>query len=199
MLIQISSMLMPTTMRVSVPPVRFSDPEYAVPARRVVLKPFQGQPRKYAKIHRFPHLVIRKSKIRNGGFGLFLGEDVKAGQPLTRYATKTISEAEAKILKKKVKVALLSEKACLTCSYLQGNRHIRANHSACICLDSKPSSSDDFVFFGKRHEAAGMANSSKSPNSKFVDVGFDSILEAKFNMKKGTEVLSNYDDDTIAF
>jgi hypothetical protein len=43
-----------------------------------------------------------------------------------------------------------------------------------------------------------MANSSKSPNAKFIDVGFDSILEAKFNMKKGTEVLTNYDDDTVA-
>jgi hypothetical protein len=107
MLIPISSMLMPTTMRVSVPPVRYSDPEYVVPPRRVVLKPFQGQPRKYPKIRRFPCLVIRKSKIRNAGFGLFLGEDVKAGQPLTRYATKTISEAEAKILKKKVKFDLI--------------------------------------------------------------------------------------------
>jgi hypothetical protein len=107
MLIQSSSMLIPTTMRVSVPPVRYSDPEYAVPPRRVLLKPFQGQPRKYAKIHRFPKLVIRKSKIRNAGFGLFLGEDVKAGQPITRYATKRISEAEAKILKKKVKFFFL--------------------------------------------------------------------------------------------
>jgi len=66
-------------------------------------------------------------------------------------------------------------------------------------LDSQPASSNDYVYFGKRHEAAGMANSSKSPNSKFVDVGFDSILEAKFFMKKGTEVLSNYDDDTVGF
>jgi len=66
-------------------------------------------------------------------------------------------------------------------------------------LDSKPSSSLGYDFFAKRHEAAGIANSSKSSNSKFVDVGFDSILEAKVFMKKGTEVLSNYDDDTIAF
>jgi hypothetical protein len=43
-----------------------------------------------------------------------------------------------------------------------------------------------------------MANSSKSPNAKFIDVGFDSILAAKFNMKKGTEVLTHYDDETVA-
>jgi hypothetical protein len=200
MLIPISSMLMPTTMRVSVPPVRYSDPEYVVPSKHVILKPFQGQPRKYAKNHRFPYLIIRKSKIRNAGFGLFLGEDVKAGQPITRFATKQISESEAKILKKKVKIGFVElTRSCMTFSQLQGNRHIRANHSACICLDSKPSSSRGYDYFAQCHEAAGIANSSKSPNSKFVDVGFDSILEAKSFMKKGTEVLSNYDDDTIAF
>jgi hypothetical protein len=30
------------------------------------------------------------------------------------------------------------------------------------------------------------------------DVGFDSILAAKFNMKRGTEVLTHYDDETVA-
>ena len=104
-------------MRVSVPPVRYSDPEYLVPSKHVILKPFQGQPRKYAKNHRFPHLVIRKSKIRNAGFGLFLGEDVKAGQPITRFATNQISESEAKILKKKVKICFLKlTRSCMTFS-----------------------------------------------------------------------------------
>ena len=89
-------------MRVSRPPVRLLDPEYPVPPQSVTMKPFPGQPRKYSKRHRFPRLSIRKSNIRNAGFGLFLEEDVRAGQPLTTYPDNIISEAEAKILKKKV-------------------------------------------------------------------------------------------------
>ena len=37
-----------------------------------------------------------------------------------------------------------------------------------------------------------MANSSKTPNAKFVDVGFDTILEALKDMDDGTEVLPKY-------
>jgi hypothetical protein len=37
-----------------------------------------------------------------------------------------------------------------------------------------------------------MANSSKKPNAKFVDVGFDTILEALKDMDAGTEVLPKY-------
>ena len=44
----------------------------------------------------------------------------------------------------------------------------------------------------RMHEAAGMANSSPNPNGKFDDVGFDSILVAKFDMDEGTEVLAKY-------
>jgi hypothetical protein len=42
------------------------------------------------------------------------------------------------------------------------------------------------------HETAGMANSSDTPNSKFIDVGFDTILFAKFDMDKGTELFPKY-------
>jgi len=44
----------------------------------------------------------------------------------------------------------------------------------------------------KTHEVAGMANSSKKPNAKFVDVGFDTILEALVDMDRNTEVLPKY-------
>ena len=44
----------------------------------------------------------------------------------------------------------------------------------------------------KAHEVAGLANSSRTPNAKFVDVGFDTILEAKVDMKRGTEVFPKY-------
>jgi hypothetical protein len=37
-----------------------------------------------------------------------------------------------------------------------------------------------------------MANSSKKPNAKFVDVGFDTILEALVDMDRNTEVLPKY-------
>ena len=40
----------------------------------------------------------------------------------------------------------------------------------------------------KIHEVAGMANSSRHPNVKFVDVGYDTILEAKMDLEKGTEL-----------
>ena len=89
--------------RVSNPPERYPAPEFIVKSRRVVLKPFQGQPRKYRERIRLPMLVIRQSGIHNAGFGLFLGESVRAGQTLTTYSTKQISEAYADFLKMKVK------------------------------------------------------------------------------------------------
>jgi hypothetical protein len=42
------------------------------------------------------------------------------------------------------------------------------------------------------HETAGMANSSPTPNARFEDVGFDSVLIAKFDMEMGTELLPKY-------
>jgi hypothetical protein len=44
----------------------------------------------------------------------------------------------------------------------------------------------------KAHEVAGMANSSKTPNAKFVDVGLDTILEALVDMDRNTEVFPKY-------
>ena len=70
--------------------------------------------------------------------------------------------------------------------FLQGNRHIRANHAACCFLDSKPSALQDVDFLSKAHEVAGMANSSRAPNAEFVDVWYDTILEAKMEMRSGT-------------
>ena len=90
------------TMRRSVPPVRYSNPEYVVPACRIVLNPFQGQPRKYRGTHRLPKLVIKASGIRDAGMGLFLGEKVRAGQILTMFRRNRISESRAKMQKNAV-------------------------------------------------------------------------------------------------
>ena len=88
--------------RVSNPPVRFPFPVHYVESRRVVLKPFQGQPRIFKKAIRLPRLIIQQSRIPKAGFGLFLAERVRAGQPLTKYSTKRISESFAIFLKMKV-------------------------------------------------------------------------------------------------
>jgi len=37
-----------------------------------------------------------------------------------------------------------------------------------------------------------LANSSKTPNAKFVDVGFDTIIEALVDIDRNTEVLPKY-------
>ena len=79
-----------------------------VPPRRVDLKPFQGQPRKYDGIIRLPQLVMEESKIANAGIGLFLAEHVRAGQVLTLYRRNRITEARAKKLKMKVPSLFLS-------------------------------------------------------------------------------------------
>jgi hypothetical protein len=47
--------------------------------------------------------------------------------------------------------------------------------------------------FGKLHEVAGIANSSLHPNTEFIDVGFDTILEAREDMEAGTELFAKYD------
>ena len=99
---------MAQTMRISVPPVRYSAEQMVVPSRRVELKPFQGQRRKYAGIHRLPQLVMEESKIAHAGIGLFLGERVRAGQVLTLFRRNRISEARAKALKLKVPGLFLS-------------------------------------------------------------------------------------------
>ena len=88
--------------RLSNPPERYPAPEYIVKSRRIVLKPFQGQPRRYKKHIRLPMLAIRESGIQNAGFGLFLEESVRARQTITIYSTKQISEAHANFIKIKV-------------------------------------------------------------------------------------------------
>ena len=79
-----------------------------VPPRRVELKPFQGQRRNFAGIHRFPQLVMEESRIAGAGIGLFLGERVRAGQILTLFRRNQISEARAKALKMKVSSLFLA-------------------------------------------------------------------------------------------
>jgi len=48
---------------------------------------------------------------------------------------------------------------------------------------------------GKLHEVAGMANSSLHPNTELVDVGYDTILEAREDMdsEAGSELFAKYD------
>ena len=95
--------LLLASMRESRPPVRFSDPVHVVrPRRNVVLRPFEGQPRKYASPRRLPELAVKMSNVRGAGYGLFLREQVKAGQTITLYRRKIISESTAKKLKKQV-------------------------------------------------------------------------------------------------
>jgi hypothetical protein len=51
---------------------------------------------------------MAESKIANAGVGVFLGEDVRAGQLLTVYRRNRISEARAKALRLKVSSLSLS-------------------------------------------------------------------------------------------
>ena len=91
------------TMRQSRPPARYPDPVHIVmPRRNVILRPFQGQPPKYGRPRRLPLLSVRKSGIPGAEFGLFLLENVRAGQTITLYRRKIISEATAEKLKKQV-------------------------------------------------------------------------------------------------
>lgn len=182
------------TMRVCYPPVRFGDPQFVVPARRVELKPFEGQKRKYTGTIRFPQLIVKKSTICNAGNGVFLCEDVRAGQVLSMYPKNIVSEKEAKKRKGKVLNIIGNQQtnSKLFSIFLQGNRHIRANHAACCFLDSKPSHTWTLDRFRRNHEVAGMANSSPFPNAEFVDVGFDTILVAKVDLNKNTELLPKY-------
>jgi len=89
-------------MRTINPPVRFANPIYYVKACKKKMEPFEGQPRKWKLVRRFPRLEVRLSSIPNAGFGLFVAEDVKAGQPIATYRRKIVSEAMAKKLKRKV-------------------------------------------------------------------------------------------------
>ena len=90
-------------MRLRRPPVRFADPvHFVLPTQNVVLCPFVGQPRKHAIPRRLPELSVKKSGLPDAGYGLFLREKVNAGQTMTKYRRKIISEATAKILKKQV-------------------------------------------------------------------------------------------------
>ena len=91
-----------STMRVSVKPVRFHDPVYEVPSRRVLLKPFQGQPRMFRNVIRMPSGAIQISSQMGAGMGYFVREDIRPGQPITLYAQNEIPEWLAEILAKEV-------------------------------------------------------------------------------------------------
>ena len=91
-----------STMRVSVRPVRFGDEVYEVPSRRVVLRPFEGQPRVFKKTIRMPSGEIKDSTFKNAGKGFFVTEDVIEDQPITLYARRVIPEWLAEIRKRKV-------------------------------------------------------------------------------------------------
>jgi hypothetical protein len=47
------------------------------------------------------------------------------------------------------------------------------------------------------HEVAGMANSSLRPKTEFIDVGYDTILQATVEMKEGTELFVKYDHKSV--
>jgi hypothetical protein len=77
----------------------------------------------------------------------------------------------------------------------QGNRHIRANHASCHCLDSKPSAQRGYDYYAHRHEVGGFANASDElhpANVEFIDVGFFTILIAKTWIAKGSELFAFY-------
>jgi len=93
-----------TPMRVSKAPVRFHDPVYIVRPRKKTLKRFEGQPAIYDVPRRLPWLSVQESSIPVAGFGVFVREDVKAGDTISIYRAKIISEATAKKLKKKVSI-----------------------------------------------------------------------------------------------
>jgi hypothetical protein len=83
-------------------PVRFDDPVYEVPSRRVVLKPFEGQPRVFKKVTRLPSGAIMDSTQFRAGKGYFVTEDVQEGQAITLYAKNEIPDWMVAILSKKV-------------------------------------------------------------------------------------------------
>jgi hypothetical protein len=91
------------SLRERLPPFRFSDPVYEVlPRQNVVLRPFEGQPRNWASPRRLPGLAVRNSSVRGAGYGIFLREKVNAGQVITLYRRKIISESTAKVLREQV-------------------------------------------------------------------------------------------------
>ena len=185
-------------MRSIKPPVRFANPIYYVHACKKRMMPFEGQPRKWKLVRRFPRLEVRYSSILNAGFGLFVAEDVKAGQPIATYRRKPWQRSSRGRYRTYL-IQMSFPIRTLRCFwnmhfdvFEQGNRHIRANHAACCCLDSKPASSAEIESFCATQDVAGLANSSQKPNAVFVDVGYDTVLEAKVDLVKGTEVLPKY-------
>jgi hypothetical protein len=175
-------------------PVRFSDPVYIMSACKKKQQPFEGQPRKRRQARRYPEIIAQQSRIPYAGFGLFVAEDVKAGQPITTYKRKIISEREAKKLKEKVWIMYFRNSNTVENDVLteQGNRHVRANNAACCCLNSKHTSSADLDSLRSTHDVAGFANSSEKSNAIFVDFGYNTVLEAKVDLVRGTEVLAKY-------
>ena len=188
-------------MRISRPPPRFS-PEgevYVAKARRIKLFPDAGDPEKLSKyIARNFNSTVQNSKCRTWPF--FERESamrtgyvsVQAEVHIGETSKGAEKEGYAFCFSPSILSILLSSRFVLTQLLAQGNRHIRANHAKCCCLDSKPSAMEDYDFLAKIHEAAGCANSSDHPNADFVDVGYDSVLVARFDMEEGTEVLVNY-------
>ena len=66
----------------------FANPVYACKKK---LEQFEGQPQKWKQVLRFPKVTVLYSLIPNAGFGLYVTEDVKAGQPIATYQREIIS------------------------------------------------------------------------------------------------------------
>ena len=103
-------------MRVSIRPVRYDEPVFEVPSRRVVLKPFEGQPRMFKHTVRMPSGEVKESTAKNAGMGFFVTEDVNEGEAITLFARNVIPEWLAEIRKKKV-LALCGIQEYLQCVY----------------------------------------------------------------------------------
>jgi hypothetical protein len=92
-----------TTMRVSYQTIFYGDSEIVVGARRVLLKRFEGQEKKYNGKIRLPRMALVDSTAgAKSGKGIELREDVSEGQIIAIYARNIISESTAQIRKDKV-------------------------------------------------------------------------------------------------
>jgi hypothetical protein len=149
---------------------------------------------------RMPSGEVKESTAKNAGMGFFVTKDVSEGEAITLFARNVIPEWLAEIRKKKVLAYLniysvsmsFYQLVLLSFLNLQGNRHIRHNHDACCCLDSKPTAMRGYAYYSRLHQVAGFANSAIQCNAAFVNVGYDVVLVATKFIPKGTEVFVNY-------
>ena len=156
-----------------------------------------------------PKLLVKKSRIRGAGKGVYAGQRINPRQIISKYGGLKVGLCDA--IKRKEQVvqtfcpdflllrvfAIRETFNCVT----QGNgSHIKRIGNSNWCIDSKDSKEIPTQEFADNHEVAGFCNTKSDAskcNAKFDTVDEEVILVGTDAINPGEEILPYYYDSKV--